>query len=246
MQKEEKQLEMSLEALIQRVAELKNSIGSFIAKLEHEYETMSWPSVLDNFALLSGQLDSLGRLLKSDKVPPLKNQLILPLEISPDEDENLRKLTENRLCVFNHEVAPNFLRTKPLPDVEEKTQALTTKAQLVSQDAAQKQLNNLNKVTSNLLDIINSAKDEWEKDASQKSAPPQTSSIADTNTLVATALFGKNIRSSRGRLSESPQSSQQQQQQQQQKMQTATVNKAPSTIKTQIKAGAQSHPYQRP
>ena len=31
----------------------------------------------------------------------------------------------------------------------------------------QKQLNSLNKITSNLLDIINSSKDEWENDASK-------------------------------------------------------------------------------
>ena len=31
----------------------------------------------------------------------------------------------------------------------------------------QKHLNNLNKITSNLLDIINSAKEEWENDASK-------------------------------------------------------------------------------
>lgn len=48
------------------------------------------PSVLDNFALLSGQLNSLGRVLKSDKVPSLKNQLLLPLLLLPDPDENLR------------------------------------------------------------------------------------------------------------------------------------------------------------
>lgn len=41
-QKEEKQLEASLESLIQRVSELKNSIGALIYKLEHEYETLNW------------------------------------------------------------------------------------------------------------------------------------------------------------------------------------------------------------
>lgn len=244
MQKEEKQLELSLESLIQRVSELKNSIGALIFKLEHEYETLNWPSVLDNFALLSGQLNSLGRVLKSDKMPSLKNQLLLPILLNPEHDESLKKLTEGRVAMFNHEIAPNYLRTKLEPDAEEKTQQLANKAQQVTQDLATKQLNNLNKVTSNLLDIINSTREEWENDSSQKSSQPQTSSIADTNTLVAASLFGKGLKQNRGRLSESPQAGMQQQQQQ--KMQSTTMTKAPSSIKTQIKVAAGGHPYQRP
>jgi len=44
------------------------------------------PSVLDNFALLSGQLYQLNRSLKSDKIPPLKNYAVIPLALSPLHD----------------------------------------------------------------------------------------------------------------------------------------------------------------
>ncbi|XP_060577611.1 mediator of RNA polymerase II transcription subunit 8-like [Ruditapes philippinarum] len=241
MQKEEKQLELSLESMIQRVSELKNSIGALIFKLEHEYETLNWPSLLDNFALLSGQLNSLSRVLKSDKMPSLKSQLILPIELSPEPCENLGKLTEGRVMMFNHEIAPNYLRTKLEPDVEEKTQQLTNKAQQVTQDLATKQLNNLNKVTSNLLDIINSTREEWENDSSHKNSQPQTSSVADRDTLVSASLHGKNLKTNRGRLSESPQAGMSQQ-----KMQNPTMAKAQSSIKTQIKVATSGHPYTRP
>lgn len=245
MQKEEKQLELSIEALIQRVTELKNSVATFLQKLEHEYETLSWPSVLDSFALLSGQLNSLGRVLKNEKVPALRNHLLLPLVLSPERDPELEKLTEGRVVMFNHEVVPDYLRTKPEPEVEEKTQQLTTKASQITQDLAQKQLNNLNKITSNLLDIINSAKEEWENDASQKNSQPQTSSLADTNTLITTVLCGKGIKQVRS-MSESPTQPNIQAQQQQPKLPANQVNKAPSTIKAQIKAASSTHPYQRP
>lgn len=56
MQREEKQLEASLEAIIQRVNDLKNSLMSMIYKVENEYETMNWPSFLDNYAVLSGHV----------------------------------------------------------------------------------------------------------------------------------------------------------------------------------------------
>ncbi|WAR23168.1 MED8-like protein, partial [Mya arenaria] len=135
--KEEEQQRIALDNLIQRVTELKNSVGALIFKLEHEYETLKWPSVLDNYSLLSSQLQSLGKLLKGDKMPQLKNKILLPIFISPEPDESLAKLTENRVMMFNHEVAPSFLRTKPPPDVEEKTGLLTGKAQQLPQDQTQ-------------------------------------------------------------------------------------------------------------
>lgn len=41
-QKEEKQLDASLDDLIHRVRELKQSIQSFIYKLENDYQNISW------------------------------------------------------------------------------------------------------------------------------------------------------------------------------------------------------------
>lgn len=55
-QREEKQLESALESIIQRVNDLKSSIASMIFKVENEYETLNWPTFLDNFALISGQV----------------------------------------------------------------------------------------------------------------------------------------------------------------------------------------------
>lgn len=42
VQREEKQLEASLDALLSQVADLKNSLGSFIYKLENEYDRLTW------------------------------------------------------------------------------------------------------------------------------------------------------------------------------------------------------------
>ncbi|POI36136.1 hypothetical protein CIB84_000116 [Bambusicola thoracicus] len=91
-QREEKQLELTLEALISQVADLKNSLVSFIYKLENEYDRLTWPSVLDSFALLSGQLNTLNKVLKHEKTPLLRNQVIIPLVLSPDRDEEIMLL----------------------------------------------------------------------------------------------------------------------------------------------------------
>ncbi|NIG58696.1 mediator of RNA polymerase II transcription subunit [Pontoporia blainvillei] len=99
-QREEKQLEASLDALLSQVADLKNSLGSFIYKLENEYDRLTWPSVLDSFALLSGQLNTLNKVLKHEKTPLFRNQVIIPLVLSPDRDEDLMKQIQslNKMC----------------------------------------------------------------------------------------------------------------------------------------------------
>ena len=47
---------MALDAFSQRLTDLKQSIGQTLQKLEAGHEHMSWPSLLDSFALLSGQV----------------------------------------------------------------------------------------------------------------------------------------------------------------------------------------------
>lgn len=57
MQREEKQLESLLEAVLNRLNDLKISIMGMIHKIELEYETINWPVFLDNFALISSHVN---------------------------------------------------------------------------------------------------------------------------------------------------------------------------------------------
>lgn len=54
--REEKHLESALDGIIQRVNDLKTSLAAMIYKVENEYETLNWPTFLDNYALLSGHV----------------------------------------------------------------------------------------------------------------------------------------------------------------------------------------------
>ena len=47
------------------------------------------PSMLDNYALLSGQLNSLKQLLRGDKMPALRNFVLFPILLSQDPDPHL-------------------------------------------------------------------------------------------------------------------------------------------------------------
>jgi len=246
MNREEKQLDATLEAVSQRVSDIKNSIGGMLQKLEAEYETLNWTIFLDNFALISGQLNSLLRLLKNDRTFPLRSLATLPLLLSPDRDEDLVKLTENRVSTFTHDLVPNYLRTKLDPDVEKKHNDIEERASQYTADNVQKQVNQMNKAANHVIDQVNSAREEWENEAVSRASANQTFSPSDTNALVAAVGSGKGLKqqpvqpgpSSQGQIRPSTQSSVNQ-------PGMMSMGKAPSAIKTNIKSAAQMHPYSR-
>lgn len=242
-------MDAALEAIIMRVNDLKTAIAGMIFKLEHEYETLNWPNFLDNFALISGHLTSLSKILSNDKAPNLRNLTVLPLLLSPEKDEDLMRLTEGRISTFAHDLVPDYLRTKPEPQAEQKMVQLETKAANLNYDTSHKQVAQYTKVISHVWDIASKAREEWEGEAGSRTAQAQTSSAADTHALVAAVGMGKGLKSDNvqmvqsgvnpvssgmmvGRPGNQPQN-------------PGQMGKAPSAIKTNIKAASQIHPYGR-
>uniref|UniRef100_A0A6M2DS69 Mediator of RNA polymerase II transcription subunit 8 n=1 Tax=Xenopsylla cheopis TaxID=163159 RepID=A0A6M2DS69_XENCH len=255
MQREEKQQEAILDAIIMRVNEIKNSIGHMIMILETQYESINWPSFLDNFALLSSHLTGLSKILQVEMGPQLRSLTVLPLMLIQDRDDDLCKLTENRVPTFSHDLVPNMLRTKPEPSAELKMLQLEQKAASLNYDTAQKQVAQYTKVVTHIWEIVNKAREEWEVEASARGGAQQTSSVADTNTLVAAVGLGKGLKMNMGGngtsvspapgpgmmvnapgRSNAPITNQQPQ---------MVMGKAPSAIKTNIKSASQVHPYGR-
>lgn len=76
-------------------------------------------------------------MLALDKTPPLRNLTVLPLMLSPERDEELLRITENRVPAFTHDLVPDYLRTKPDPDVEQKMIHLELKAGNLTYETAQ-------------------------------------------------------------------------------------------------------------
>lgn len=194
MQREEKQLELSIEAIVTRLNELKNQLQALLYKIEQEPNTVTWPTVLDNFALISAQFTAISKVLSNDKVPPLRNLTVLPLVLSQDRDEELFQLTERRMPVFSHDLVPDYLRTKPEPDIELKIHQFLNKANGAACDSAQKQITAFNKVLTNVLEIVNKSKEDWESEAGSRNGIGQTSSQQDTHVLVSAVSMGKGLK----------------------------------------------------
>ncbi|XP_049818038.1 mediator of RNA polymerase II transcription subunit 8 isoform X2 [Aethina tumida] len=257
-QREEKQLETALESIIQRVNDLKNSIMSMIFKVENEYESINWPTFLDNYALISGQLISLSKVLSHDKCPPLRNLTVLPLLLSPEKDEQLAQMTEHRVTTFAYDLVPDYLRTKLEPLAETKMVQLEHKASALTFENAQKQVTAYQKVIQHVWDIVSKAREEWEVEASSRGNTQQNSSVADTHLLVAAVGMGKGLKlgpapngqtnQTSGGMMVAPQGrpgGPSGQGPMPPNTQAMTMNKAPSAIKTNIKSASQIHPYKR-
>lgn len=259
MQREEKQLDSALEAIIMRVNDLKSAIAAMIFKLEHEYEMLNWPNFLDNFALISGHLTSLSKILGPDKAPNLRNLTVLPLLLSPEKDEELLRMSEGRISTFAHDLVPDYLRTKPEPQAEQKMMQLEIKAANLSYDTSHKQVAQYTKVISHVWDIVNKAREDWETETGSRTAQAQTSSAADTHALVAAVGMGKGLKSDSVQMVQSGVNavssgmmvgrpggqSQTPGQGPLGNPQMGQMGKAPSAIKTNIKAASQIHPYGR-
>ncbi|CAG9119569.1 hypothetical protein JYU34_008714 [Plutella xylostella] len=247
MQREEKQQEAILQAILNRVNDLKTAIQALITKLETEYETINWPTFLDNYAILSGHLTGLSKILQAEIAPQLRSLVVLPLQLGCKRDEQLAQMTEGRVPACTHDLVPDLLRTKPEPQAEQRLQQFNHKASTLNYDTAQKQVAQFTKVVSHVWEIISKERENWEGESMRASGIQPTHNMADTHALVTAVGTGKGLRlgmpaivpgvggPGMGPRVPTPQMGPSSQ----------TMPKAPSTIKTNIKAANQIHPYQR-
>lgn len=261
---QEKQLELSIEAIVTRLCELKNQLHAILFKIENETDTLTWPTVLDNFALISAQYTAVSKMLSNDKVPPLRNFTVLPLVLSQDRDEELFQQTERRIPVFSHDFVPDYLRTKSEPDIDLKINTFVNKANTVAYETATKQTAAFNKALTHVLEIINKSREEWESEAGSRSGIGQTSLQQDTHLLVSVVSMGKGLKpmvpqgvpsgpsmlvppgvrpGGPGPNTGPPQPGSQSGPMNPNQTQISMMGKAPSGIKTNIKPASQVHPY---
>lgn len=108
---------------------------------------------------------------------------LLPLEISSDRDEVLAKITENIVGFFDHEMV---VRTKLESEVKKNFEMVMRSSKATS-DANQNQVVTLNKITSQILDLMKNTRENWE--ATQCNVQPnQMSSMQDTQSILAVII----------------------------------------------------------
>lgn len=251
-EREQKMLESSMENLLQRLNSLRGSLNGLIEKVERD-PTLNWPKFLDSFAEIGGQMNSLMKNIKAEasKNPPLlyKKYITLPLFLSQDRDEEMAKMTDGRVAMFSHDVVPHLLRTKPDPDVENRYSAYENRANSLAVDTVSKHLTTLEKVGDLTLKVINREKDDMDLKSNSRNEMEKTFAMEDTWALVAAVSNGKGLRGLGNQMQMHPgppgPPGPHHMVRPPGMNQPPMPGKVQSTIKTNIKAGAQVHPYQR-
>lgn len=189
---EEKQFEITIDRLLEYTKNIKVSLLYFIQKIEIEGDKVDWPQVLDTFTSICGQINTLMRFARENRLQFIENRVVLPLLLTPDRDEELAKLTEGRVQMVNHEMVPDYLRTKPDPEIEEFDKSLQAKASSISPDVAVKQINATTKLVDHILNIIksNSARADTEM---SRQAMKQSYETSETNSLIMAISNGRGL-----------------------------------------------------
>lgn len=227
---EEKQFELTIEHLIEYAKNIKISLLFFIQKLETDSDNLDWPQVLDSFTSICGQVNTLMRFTRENKSQFIENRAVLPLLLSPERDEDLVKLTEGRVHMVNHEMVPDYLRTKPDPEIESYEKNLQTIAGKITSDNAVKQINAMTKLVASTIATIKANSVRSDVEMSRQLKPSFNPS--DTTELLLATSIGRGLRPNQLMSHGEPSVSQKMIEQGSQKQ----IVKAPE-LKTNIKAG---------
>merc|ERR1712168_98892 len=114
-----RKIEQSLESMLGRSLEIRKYIENVVNLMENPNLNFDWPTALSNYSLISGEIISFKQTIMNENTPELKDYPIVPYKLSQDTDKHLQKLTQGRVPLMSHASAPDYLRTKPDPQVEQ-------------------------------------------------------------------------------------------------------------------------------
>merc|ERR1719495_909517 len=132
--------------------------------------------------------------MRHEKTPLLRKYITLPLLLSPDRDEELVKITEHRVATFSHDLIPDYLRTRPDPELENRHLSLEARANATTSDQQQKQLTVMDKITKDTLKLITREREEMDAKSAGRSELEKTHSVEDTGALLAAINHGKGLK----------------------------------------------------
>ena len=190
-----------LQKILDKVRDLKQTLANFFAAYEHGQP--SWPTILDQMNVLSSQITNLRQSVRLI-LPLLRSNAIIPMCLSPENDPNVEQLTERRLSIFNHDYMPQLLRTKNLPEIEERERLLNSNSSATNNPNAfnrsmpapseiHARVVELNALLTGISDVFRQTKDTTDRTDKQFDSP-LFSNPADPKRLLDAMNTGMGLR----------------------------------------------------
>lgn len=184
-----------------KAIDVKTNIEQLLFMLDLQ-EKVPWPDMLDKFSSLASAMAQLQSVLKKSALPSgvedygalLRTHLLVPHRLSNEIDTNLQEATSNRVHCWNHDVAPDYLRTKLTPEMEADEAQLDNEKNTRTFDQVNKQILAMNKHVESLLSAL---ADNARNQADAHTDTP-TYNNQDTQKLVRAVVNGEGLRPSRG------------------------------------------------
>ncbi|KAM3719347.1 Mediator of RNA polymerase II transcription subunit [Dirofilaria immitis] len=199
-QHEPERLATAISHIENKALDVKTNIEQLLFMLDLQ-EEVEWPDMLDKFSSLASAMTQLQFILKKSALPSgfedfgffLRTHVLVPHCLSNDIDANLQQATSNRIHCWNHDAAPDYLRTKLTPEVEADESYIDNEKNTRTFDQVNKQILAMNKhIETLLLSMAENARNQAE---TQQDIP--TYSNQDTQKLVRAVVNGEGVRPSK-------------------------------------------------
>ncbi|KAM3187688.1 hypothetical protein ACTXT7_001801 [Hymenolepis weldensis] len=175
-------------------SKLKQKLRELLCIIENHPDNVDWPKYLNTLGLCASELVEIRKVLESERFSSANSMILTPRSLGTEPDPNLAKATEDRLHIFNHEAAPQYLRTKLDPQIESLRMAVDARADQIqnSQSISAKQAISLHeKLIGDLLEDMHSLKLEMEQDQEKLVPLKSTANQEDLLSLVSIMTVGR-------------------------------------------------------
>ncbi|CAD6198170.1 unnamed protein product [Caenorhabditis auriculariae] len=196
-QNEPEKVNLVVERLFKMTLDAKKLIEELLYMLDLQ-EKVPWPDMLEKFSALASAMSTIQTAVKKSALQSgpedngsfLRSHVMVTQRLQYETDPQLQQLTEMRVHSWNHDLVPEYLRTKPNPEMEREEEMIDSERSQKSQDVISRQIVALNKNIDLLLTILQNLDRSQTDNASDR----PTNSAEETNRVVRALMCGEGLR----------------------------------------------------